>query len=99
LYKKAHFELQKTYKINNFKYSKNLELFIDSTDIYNKRGIENIGYGHNPKKQVSRLSLICDINKNIHSITLVNANTKIINPKQERKNQELEKQCHMIIKL
>ena len=34
LYKKAHFELQKTYKINNFKYSKNLELFIDSTDIY-----------------------------------------------------------------
>jgi hypothetical protein len=99
LYKKAHLELQRIYKNKQFKFSKNLELFIDSTDIYNKRGIENIGYGHNPKKQVSRLSLICDINKNIHSITLVNANTKIINPKQERKNQELEKQCHMIIKL
>jgi hypothetical protein len=70
LYNKAHLELQRIYKSKQFKFSKNLELFIDSTGIYNKRGIENIGYGHNPKKQVSRLSLICDINKNIHSITL-----------------------------
>jgi len=91
LYKKAHFELQKTYKINNFKYSKNLELFIDSTDIYNKKGVENIGYGPNPKKQISRLSIICDINKNIHSITLVNANTKIINPKTGTEKPRIRK--------
>ena len=91
MYKKAHFELQKTYKINNFKYSKNLELFIDSTDIYNKKGVENIGYGPNPKKQISRLSIICDINKNIHSITLDNANTKIINPKTGTEKPRIRK--------
>jgi len=26
-------------------------LFIDSTNIYNKNGYENVGYGTNPKKK------------------------------------------------
>jgi aryl-alcohol dehydrogenase-like predicted oxidoreductase len=45
----------------------------------------------NPKKQISRLSIICDINKNIHSITLVNANTKIINPKTGTEKPRIRK--------
>lgn len=74
---------EKTYKIINNKYhqkklkgSSNLTLFIDSTNIYNKNGQENIGYGQNFKKQESRISAICDINKNIYSLTLVNSLSK-----------------------
>jgi transposase len=74
---------EKTYKIVNEKYhqqtlkkSSNLTLFIDSTNIYNKNGQSNIGYGQNPKNQESRISAICDINKNIYSLTLIKSNIK-----------------------
>jgi transposase len=74
---------EKTYKIVNDKYhqkklkkSSNLTLFIDSTNIYNKNGQQNIGYGQNVKKQESRISAICDSNKNIYSLTLVNSLNK-----------------------
>ena len=78
-----------TYKIINEKYhqsklkkSSNLTLFIDSTNIYNKNGQENIGYGQNYKKQESRVSAICDSNKNIYSLTLVD--TQIKNEKHKK---------------
>lgn len=73
---------ERTYKAINKKYHQNqsdtdiLNLFIDSTNIYNKYGHENIGYGQNPKKQESRISAICDENKNIHSLILVKSITK-----------------------
>ena len=50
-----------TYKIILNKYSKinlkrsaNLVLYIDSTDIYNKKGCKNIGYGQDPKKKKNK---------------------------------------------
>jgi len=106
LYEKAHIELQKKYINVNFKYSKNLELYIDTTDIYNKKGQENIGYSMNPKKQISRLSVICDINKNILSVTMVNVNDKTKNqnnteikpPKKKRKSKKNKKEDNIINK-
>lgn len=72
-----------TYKIINDKYhqaklkkSANLTLFIDSSNIYNKNGQENIGYGQNLKKQESRILAICDSNMNIYSLTLINSQLK-----------------------
>ena len=78
---------EKTYKIINKKHHLNtnnddiLTLFIDSSNIYNKNGIEQIGYGQNPKKQESKISLICDKDKNIHSIILVHSINKTDNKK------------------
>jgi hypothetical protein len=97
LYEKAHIELQKRYINVNFKYSKNLELYIDTTDIYNKKGEENVAYGMNPKKQISRISIICDIKKNILSATMVNIKDKtkenniepeLKAPKKKRKSKK-----------
>lgn len=67
---------EELHKILNLKYhplplDNYVTLFIDTTNIYNKFGQENIGYGQNPKKQESRISAICDENKNIYSISLV----------------------------
>lgn len=65
--------------LDKLKGSKNLTLFIDSTNIYNKNGSENVGFGANPKKKESKLSIICDEHKNVLSLTLVNTNKKISN--------------------
>lgn len=72
-----------TYKIILNKYSKinlkrsaNLVLYIDSTDIYNKKGCENVGYGQDPKKKKTRISAICNKKKQILSLTIVKTNTK-----------------------
>lgn len=76
LYEKAYKEINKKYHQSDYKGSANLTLFIDSTNIYNKNGNEKIGYGHNPKKQESRISVICDSKLNIHSLTLVTTKQK-----------------------
>lgn len=70
LFKLAYSELLNTYyfKLNNALKLKTLNLFIDSTYIINKYGTDNIT--KNPeykKKKVSKLSIICDENKNILS--------------------------------
>lgn len=65
------------YSKMNLKRSANLVLYIDSTDIYNKNGCENIGYGHDPKKKKTRVSVICNKKKQIISLIIINTNTKI----------------------
>ena len=76
IYEDAYRSLLNKYKGINFKKSANLVLFIDSTVIYNKNGVELIGYGQNPKKKETKVSAICDKNKNIHSIIVTNVNHK-----------------------
>lgn len=71
LYEKAYKNINAKYNISVLKGSANLTLFIDATNIYNKGGQEKIGYGQNPKKQESKISALCDINKNIYSLVLV----------------------------
>jgi hypothetical protein len=76
IYKKVYNILLQKYKLNNLKLSKNMVLFIDSTNIYNKNGYEKVGYGQNPKKKESRISLICDSFRNIYSLTMVDSYIK-----------------------
>ena len=66
IYKIAYNTILNKYKISKLKQSSNLILFIDSSNIYNKNGSENIGYGMNPKKKESRISAICDKDKNVY---------------------------------
>ena len=72
--------------MNNLKSSSNLTLFIDSSNIYNKNGCMNTGYGMNPKKKESRISVICDKDKNVFSLTLIRVKEKTVN--QETVNQK-----------
>ena len=76
LYEKAYKSINAKYNTSKLKGSANLTLFIDSTNVYNKGGQEKIGYGQNPKKQESRISALCDKNKNIYSLTLVTPRQK-----------------------
>ena len=76
LYELTYKNLNEKYHQQKLKKSSNLTLFIDSTNIYNKNGQENIGYGENFKKQESKISAICDSNKNIYSLTLVSSTIK-----------------------
>ena len=76
LYERTYKTINEKYKQLHLKKSSNLTLFIDSTNIYNKNGQQNIGYGQNFKKQESRISAICDSNKNIYSLTLVDSLSK-----------------------
>ena len=85
IYNIVYNELLNKYILNKLKGSSNLTLFIDSSNIYNKYGIDEIGYGQNPKKRESKISVICDNDKNVYSLTLVKANNKIINEKVIRK--------------
>ena len=71
LYEKTYKNINQKHNPTNFKKSKNYVLFIDSSNIYNKNGVEKIGYGQNPKKKESRISAICDENKNIQSLVLI----------------------------
>lgn len=71
IFQKAYLELLKNYyfKFNNVRKSKILNLFIDSTFIINKYGTEMITkHPEYKKKKVSKLSLICDDNKQILSV-------------------------------
>lgn len=69
IYEHVYIELLKKYKFKNLKNSKNIDLFIDTTLVYNKNGCENVSYGMNPKKKESKVSVICDKHKTIYSIT------------------------------
>jgi hypothetical protein len=58
--------------INTEYINKNIKLFIDSTFINNKYGVEDIGLNiDNKKKRASKLSIICNENKFILSYSLV----------------------------
>ena len=81
IYNIVYNKLLNKYILNTLKGSSNLTLFIDSSNIYNKYSIDDIGYGFNPKKEL-KISIICDNDKNIFSLTLVKANEKIINGKK-----------------
>jgi hypothetical protein len=98
IYKKVYNILLEKYKLNNLKLSKNMVLFIDSANIYNKNGSEKVGYGQNPKKKESRISLICDSFRNIYSLTLIdtynNKNNKNNNKKRKNKKKALKTLPH-----
>lgn len=76
IYKIVYDKLLRENKINYLKKSTNLTLFIDSSNIYNKYGSIDVGYGFNPKKKESKISVICDNNKNVYSLTLVKTYNK-----------------------
>jgi hypothetical protein len=92
IYKITYNIILQKYKLDNLKLSSNLTLFIDSSNIYNKNGCMNIGYGINPKKKESRMSVICDRDKNVFSLTLIKVNQKTVNQKQLIKKQLIKKQ-------
>lgn len=104
IYKKAYEKILKKNGKLDIKGSQNLDLFIDSSDIYNKNGSENVGYGCNPKKKQTRISAICDKNKVILSlfVTMTNNKAQYIEPKNTtiltKKEKENEKINKKIIK-
>ena len=51
IYKKAYMQFLDINIFSHLKKSANLVLFIDSTNIYNKHGSEQTGYGKNTKKK------------------------------------------------
>jgi len=76
MYEDTYRSLLEKYKHVKLKKSANLVLFIDTTLIYNKNGSEQIGYGQNPKKKETKISAICDVYKNIHSLIVTKINHK-----------------------
>ena len=52
-----------------------IDLFIDTTSINNKNGVENVEYGENKKKKISKISLICDEKKKAFSVSIHSGNT------------------------
>lgn len=79
IYEETYRILLNKYKLSKLKKSANLILFIDSALIYNKNGSEKIGYGQNPKKKETKISAICDKDKNIYSTIITKINHKTIN--------------------
>ena len=71
IYQEAYNILLTKYTLAGLKKSKNLDLFIDTSLIYNKTGCEDVSYGQNPKKKESKISAICDINKTLLSVSVV----------------------------
>jgi len=72
---KGVFEKAYTYLLNKYpnpcvKWLPSLNLFIDSSYINNKSGSELINYGQNPKKKVTKLSVISDSSGQVYSSTL-----------------------------
>ena len=63
--------------LHNCKYNFNstVDLFIDTTNINNKNGFEDVDYGINKKKKISKISLISDKFKNVYSISIHNGKT------------------------
>ena len=51
IYYNAYNTLLNKYILNTLKGSYHVTLFIDSSNIYNKYGIDDIGYGSNPKQK------------------------------------------------
>jgi len=83
--------LQNNNKLD-LKRSKNLNLFIDSSDVYNKNGHENVGYGCNPKKKQTRISAVCDENKTILSLIITTTINKSPNIDQKKVDQLTKKE-------
>jgi hypothetical protein len=54
----------------------------------------NTGYGMNPKKKESRISVICDKDKNVFSLTLIKVKEKTV--KQKTVNQKIVNQKTVI---
>ena len=79
VYEETYRILIRKYRLSKLKKSANLILFIDSALIYNKNGSEKIGYGQNPKKKETKISAICDKDKNIYSTIITKINHKTIN--------------------
>ena len=78
IFKRAYIELLKNnyFKLNTILKSSSINLFIDATYIINKYGIDSIAL--NPeyrKKKVSKLSIICDGNKNVLSVIPIKIKT------------------------
>lgn len=74
IYEEVYFNIMNKYNFQN-----NVDtLFIDTSDIYNKNGVECIGFGgQNKKKKKSLLSAICDKNKNVYACILVESTENI----------------------
>ncbi len=74
IYESVYFNI-----MNKYNLKKNVStLFIDTSDIYNKNGIERTGFGGpNKKKKKSLLSVICDENKNVYACMLVESTENI----------------------
>jgi len=83
--------LEKNNKLD-LKRSKNLNLFIDSSDVYNKNGHENVGYGCNPKKKQTRISAICDEYKTILSLAITTTINKLPNIESKKAEQLTKKE-------
>ena len=64
IYEEAYRYMLKKYKHNKFKKTQNCVLFIDSANIYNKNGSQNVEYGQNPKKK--KHSPICTWSAHMH---------------------------------
>ena len=72
IYEDAYISLFKKYELPKLKRSANLDLYIDSSMIYNKNGSEGVAYGQNPKKRETKISTICNKDKVIYSIDVCN---------------------------
>ena len=56
-----------------------IDLFIDSTSINNKNGIQDVAYGMNKKKKISKISFICNEQKQALSVSIHKGNTADVN--------------------
>lgn len=63
IFEDAYKNVNSKYHSLEMKKTQNINLFIDTMNIYNKNGSEDVGYGSNPKKRETKLSLICDDKK------------------------------------
>jgi len=59
---------------NKFDEHSELLLFIDSTSIVNRYGIDCLGIGENRKKYVSKITLVCDKEKNVYDVQMHEGN-------------------------
>ena len=83
VFKKAHTKLIETKKLSKINSSTTLNLFIDSTAIFNKTGQELVNYGEYKKKKTTKISVICNENKDILDVTFYKGSehdTKTIEP-------------------
>ncbi len=90
IYNDAHELLLKNSGKLDCKKSKNFNIFIDTSDIYNKNGVENIGYTNDPKKKKTKISAICDENKTILAL--------IVTQKSSKQKEDIKKPSPKTIK-
>ena len=107
IYNEAYDDLLKNSGKLDHKKSKNLLIFIDTSDIYNKNGSEDTGYSTDPKKKKTRISAICDEDKTILALIVtakINKSTKSIKKKsitktiKERVAIQMDKKLQLVRK-